>query len=71
MLVVSRVTVYHGISSLIVPPELADLPIAFGVLGISFVLEGGTLFMAFRYRLDTRTTRTPSICAVGVFTPRA
>lgn len=44
----SGVTVYHGISSLIVPPELADLPIAFGVLGISFVLEGGTLFMAFR-----------------------
>jgi hypothetical protein len=53
MLVVFRVTVYHGISSLIVPPELADLPIAFGVLGISFMLEGGTLFMAFRYRIYT------------------
>jgi hypothetical protein len=66
MLVVSRVTVYHGISSLIVPPELADLPIAFGVLGISFMLEGGTLFMAFRYPL---IHASPSICTVGVFTP--
>jgi len=44
----SGVTVYHGISSLVTPPELTDLPIAFMVLGASLILEGGTLYMAIR-----------------------
>ncbi len=42
------VTVYHGVSTLITPPDLTNLPIALSVLGASFVLEGVTLGMAIR-----------------------
>jgi solute carrier family 30 (zinc transporter), member 9 len=42
------VTVYHGISSLLHPhtPEIG--PVTFGVLGVSFLIEGGVLLYAVR-----------------------
>ncbi len=42
------VTVYHGVHSLLHPPELSISWIAFAVLGISFAIEGYVLVMAIK-----------------------
>ena len=42
------VTVYHGINSLLHPHHIEELGWAFGVLGVSFVIEGYILFVAIK-----------------------
>jgi zinc transporter 9 len=42
------VTMYHGIMALLSPPVLESMPVAFSVLGGSFLVEGLTLLAAIR-----------------------
>lgn len=42
------VTVYHGIHSLLHPEPIEHVTLALGVLGFAVVVEGGTLWVAYR-----------------------
>jgi zinc transporter 9 len=68
------VTVYHGIEGLIHPPELELSPIAFIVLAIALVVDGGVLLAAVRevnrrrgdqsFIQFVRTSTDPTLLAV-------
>ncbi len=68
------VTVYHGIHTLLHPPELTINWIIFAVLGISFVVDGAVFWMALKSVKETKgkqsfasylkSTSDPTILAV-------
>ena len=58
------VAIYEGITHILAPTELEDPTISYVVLGIAFILEGGSWFIAYRAVSSATAPGTSKITAI-------